>query len=162
MELTNGVNDWAFSSSRYVTEAVKNVERLLAKNGFKLPCKAETPLQTSYRPEIDTTPELSPTNAAYYQSLIGMLQWMVELGIVDIFIEVSMISSQLALPREDHLEQLYHIFLHIKKYYSTEMVFDPTVPEINKSDFEQKDWTSSEFGHIEGQEAKPSNMPEAI
>ena len=40
------------------------------------------------------------------------------------------------------------------------MVFDPTVPEINESDFEQKDWTASEFGHIEGQEAKPSNMPE--
>ena len=41
------------------------------------------------------------------------------------------------------------------------MVFDPTGPEINKSDFEQKDWTASDFGHIEGQEAKRSNMPEA-
>ena len=27
VELTDGVNDWAFSSSRYVTEAVKNVDR---------------------------------------------------------------------------------------------------------------------------------------
>ena len=56
VELANGVHAWEFSSSIYVTEAVKNVERHLAKNGFKLPCKAETPLQTYYCPEIDTTP----------------------------------------------------------------------------------------------------------
>ena len=120
----------------------------LQKKGFKLPHKEETLLQTSYRPEIDTTPELSPTDTAYYQYLIGMLRWMVELGRVDICLEVSMISSHLALPREGHLEQVNHIFAHIKKYYNTEMVFDPTVPEINESDFEQKDWTASEFGHI--------------
>ena len=119
VELTNGVHAWAFSSSRYVTEAVKNVERQLAKNGFKLTHKAETPLQTSHRPEIDTTSELSPTDAMYYQSIIGMLQCVVELGRVDICLEVSMMSSHLAFPREGHLEQLYHIFARIKKYYST-------------------------------------------
>ena len=155
------VSAWSFSSSRYVTEAVKNIERQLEKNNFKLPRKAETPLQTSYRPEIDTTPELSPTDAAYYQSLIVMIQWMFELGIVYICLEVSMMSSHLALPREGNLGQLYNIFAHIKKYYNTEMVFDPTVPEINELDFEQKDWTASEFGHIKVQEDKPFNMPEA-
>ena len=56
VELTNGVHDWAFSSSRYVTEAVNNVKCQLAKNGFKLPRKAQTPSQTSHCPEIDTTP----------------------------------------------------------------------------------------------------------
>ena len=78
--------------SRYFTEVVKNVERQIAKKVFKLPRKAETPLHTSYRPEIDTNPELSPTDSVYYQSLIGMLQWMVELGILYIYIEVSIIS----------------------------------------------------------------------
>ena len=73
VELTNGVHIWALSSSRYITEAVKNVERQVAKKGFKLPCKAETPLQTSYCPKIDTIPELNLTDSSYYQSLIGML-----------------------------------------------------------------------------------------
>ena len=36
------------------------------------------------RAEIDISPELNATDAAYYQSLIGILQWMVELGRVDI------------------------------------------------------------------------------
>ena len=73
MELTNGVHAWAFSYSRYVTEAVNNVERQIAKNGYKLPRKLETPLQTSYCPKIDTIPELNLTDSSYYQSLIGML-----------------------------------------------------------------------------------------
>ena len=53
---------------------------------MKMPSRAETPLTSNYRPEIDVSRELlSPTDAAYYQSLIGILRWgMVELGRVDI------------------------------------------------------------------------------
>jgi hypothetical protein len=58
-ELDNGVKAWAFSSSRYVRAAVQNVEDFIAKDEtkrWKLPSKAETPLCTSYRPELDVTP----------------------------------------------------------------------------------------------------------
>ena len=47
-----------------------------------------TPIQTSYRPEIDTTPELNAIDSVYYQSLIGILCWMVKLGRVDICVGV--------------------------------------------------------------------------
>ena len=66
--------------------------------------KADTPLTTTYRPELDVSRELNEVDAAYYQSLIGILRWMVELGRVDVCLEVSMMSSHLALPREGHLE----------------------------------------------------------
>jgi hypothetical protein len=160
VELENGAKAWAFSSSQYVQAAVKNVETYLEKTGGKLPRKAETPTQTSYRPELDVTPELDSTQAAYYQSLIGVLRWIVELGRVDICLETSMMSSHLALPREGHLAQLFHMFAHLKKYHNAEMVFDPSDPVINESDFELQDWTSSEFGHVQGREEVPSNMPE--
>jgi len=124
--MDNGHEAWAFSSSKYVREAVKNVERHLERLGGKLPTKAETPMQTSYRPELDTTPELNDTDSAYYQSLIGVLRWIVELGRVDLCLEVSMMSSHLTLPREGHLAQLYHMFAHLKKYHITEMAFDPS------------------------------------
>ena len=74
VELSNGVHAWAFSSSKYVSELVKNIERHLMRKGLKLPSNADTLLQTSYRPELDISPELGPIDAAYYQSLIGMLQ----------------------------------------------------------------------------------------
>ncbi len=39
-------------------------------------------------------------------------------------------------------------------------MFDPSDPCVNESDFELQDWTSSEFGHLQGQEELPPNMPE--
>ena len=52
-----------------------------------------------------------------------------ELGRVDIDVEVSMMSSHLALPREGHLKELYHIFAHS----NAEMVFDPTPIDFDRN-----------------------------
>ena len=101
----------------------------------------------------------TPSRAAYFQSLIRILRWMVELGRVDICLAQSLLSLHLVLPREGYLAQLFHIFAYLKKYYNMEMVFDPSNPMINMNDFEWKDWRCSEFGHIDGQEALPPNMP---
>jgi hypothetical protein len=76
VQLDNGVECWAFSSLQYVQSAVKNVESYLAKRedpNWNLPAKAETPMQTSYRPELQVSPELGPIQASYYKSLIGVL-----------------------------------------------------------------------------------------
>ena len=91
-----------------------------------MPKKAGTPLPTSYRPELDVTPELEPTEASFYASMIGMLRWIVELGCIDICLEVCMMSSYLALPREGHLKEVLHMFAHLKKYHNSELVFDPS------------------------------------
>jgi hypothetical protein len=162
VKLDNGVEAWAFSSSQYVRAAVANVESYVSEKSearWKIPAKAETPLRTSYRPELDTSPELQATESAYYQSIIGILRWIVELGRIDICLEVSMMSSHLALPREGHLTQVLQIFSYLRKYHNTEMVFDPSDPVIDESTFERKDWTSSEFGHVDGIEELPPNMP---
>ena len=98
--LENGAQAWAFSSSQCVQAAVSNVEDYLRERHLQLPTKANTPLSSNYQPEVDVSPELEVTDAAYYQSVIGILRWMVELGRVDICCEVSMLSSHLALPRE--------------------------------------------------------------
>ena len=82
---------------------------------------------------------------------------MVELGCVDICLEVSMMSSHLVLPREGHLEQLYHIFAYLKKYHNSEMVFDPSDPVIDEDLFRWQDWTTSEFGLVTEEEV-PENM----
>ena len=163
VQLDNGVECWSFSSSQYVQAAVKSVEDCLDKHenpNWKLPKKAETPMQTSYRPELDVSPELNASDAVYYMSLIGVLRWIVELGRVDVCLECSLLSSHLALPREGHMLQLFQIFAYLKKYHNTEMVYDPRDPTIDKSSFELRDWTSSDFGHLQGKEELPPNMPE--
>lgn len=80
VQLPNGVEAWAASTIQYVQESVKNVEHHLDKLEMKLMKGATTPLSPEYRPEIDVSPELDPEDAAYYQSLIGVLRWMVEMG----------------------------------------------------------------------------------
>ena len=106
----------------------------------------------SYIPEIYVSPVLGHHNASYYMSLIGILLCIVELGCVEICLEVSIMSSNMEIPREGHLEQLFHIFAHLKKYHNTEMVFDPSNTVIGESKFQIKYWASSEFGHLEGNE----------
>ena len=90
----------------------------------------------SYRPGFDVSPELNHHDASYYPLLIGVLWWIVELGRVDICLEVSMLLSHLALPHEGHLEQVFQIFGYLKKYHNTELVYDLSDPEINPMQFE--------------------------
>ena len=110
---------------------------------WKMPNKADTPLTTTYRPELDVSRKLDETDAAYYQSPIGILRWIVELGQVDVCLDVSMMSSH--LPREGHLKQVLHIFAYLKKYHNTELVYDPSDPVVDEKYFERRDWASAEF-----------------
>ena len=114
-------------------------------------------MQASCRPELDVLPELNHHYASYYQSLIGILWWIVELGRVNVCLEVLMLSSHLALLHKGHLEQVFQIFGYLKKYHNTELVYDPSDLEINPTQFERRDWMSREFGHVDGEE-EPCRM----
>ena len=96
VKLDNGLDAWAASLSQYIQAAVRNVEEYIGKSHdkrWKIPNKVETPMRSTYRPELDVSEELSPLDASYYQSLIRILQWIVELGRVEVCLEVSMMSS---------------------------------------------------------------------
>ena len=148
IQLPNCVHAWAFSSSQYVHEAFKSVEEHLKKVGKKLMSKKPgTPIPTSYSPELDITPELISTDTAYYQLLVGILRWIVELGRVEIYLEVSLISSNLALNREGHLDKLFHIFAYLKWKHRARMVFDPTYPYIENDDFPRHNW-EKHYGEV--------------
>ena len=62
---------------------------------------------------MDDTNALTPDDANYYQSQIRVLQWIVEIGRIDIITEVSMLASQMAMPWEGHLAALYQIFAYL-------------------------------------------------
>ena len=158
--LENGVEAWSFSPNQYVKAVVSNAKEYIAKNKhLHMPKHCNTPITTSYRSELDVSPKLSPQEASYYMLLIGILRWIVELGRVDICLEVSMMSSHVTLPREGHLQQVFHIFSYLDKYHDTEFVFDPSDPIIDEAQFERKDWTCSEYGHVDGEEVLLENMP---
>ena len=159
-KFTTGVEGsaWGISSDSYVKSAVAEVERKLAETGKKLHTgKCATPMTSGYRPEMDSLPELNAELANYYQSLIGALRWAVELGRIDIIVEVGMLSRYCVSPRLGHLEQVLHTFAYLKRQSSCAMVFDPTEPEIDASLFQQKDWSTL---YPDAKEPIPPNVPE--
>ena len=156
--LNNGVTAWGMSASKYVQEAVANVEKYLAKEGLPgLVKKALNPFPTGYTPELDESRELNPTQANLFQSHIGILRWMVELGRVDIMTEVSTLSSHLAMPREGHQDAVYHIFAYLKRKHNARMIFDPSYPVIDMSTFKECDWRNF-YGEVK--EPIPFDAPE--
>jgi hypothetical protein len=150
---------WAMSSEKYVKQAVREVETELDKIEKVLPTKAVTPLTSGYRPEMDVSPELDAERMRYYQELIGVLRWICELGRVDILCSVAMLSHQLAMPRQGHLEQCFHVFGYLKKHDRSTMVFDETEPSIDENSFTDCDWR--EF-YPYAKEAIPKNAPRAL
>jgi Reverse transcriptase (RNA-dependent DNA polymerase) len=147
---------WGISPESYCKTAVAEVERKLAEVGKKLATHVSTPMSSGYRPEMDATPELKPEQANYYQSLIGILRWAVELGRVDIIVETGRLSRYCVSPRLGHLEQELHIFAYLKRNSSCSMVFDWHEPTFDGNLFKVCDWTSQ---YPEAKEAVPSNMP---
>jgi hypothetical protein len=115
---------WAISSKTYV----QNVKEMLQHEGGHKNL-AKMPFMSGYRPELDVTDELDGKLALLYSQLIGILWWMVELGRIDIYHEVSVLSQYLALPQVGHLlEAIYHIFSYLSKHDKSSIIFDPVTP----------------------------------
>jgi len=150
---------WAASSDTYIKRAIDNVERELKWVNQTLSKKANTPLSNGYRPELDQSPELDAKRTNYYQGLIGVLRWSVELGRIDIMVAVSMLSRYLVNPREGHLEEVFHIFAYLKSHRKSALVFDPTTPLFDESRFSTRDW--SEF-YPDAKEETPPRAPELL
>ena len=80
---------------------------------------------------------------------------------MDINVEASMILSHLVMPREGHLQELFHVFGYLHKHMNSEMVFDPSEPDIDMNSFPKQDWSYSIYSSP-GEEVKevlPPNMP---
>jgi hypothetical protein len=155
--MSNGVVDWGMSSSKYVQAAVQNVQEYLKENGDrKLKKNTSDPFEATYRAEIDESPVLGPEMANYFQSQIGILRWCVELGRIDIITEVSILSTFLCMPREGHLDAVYHLFAYPSLYHNARVVFDPTYPDVDMRAFIKTDWKPM-YGDFK--EAIPPNTP---
>jgi hypothetical protein len=98
-ELANREKAWAASSDTYVKRALAEVERELSYVERQMKSNVKSPFPSGYRSDLDSTPELDPRRASYYASVMGVLRCCVELGRLDIVIEVQMVFRR-ALERD--------------------------------------------------------------
>jgi hypothetical protein len=160
MKTEQGNDCWTQSADKYLAASVQNVEANLKQrgrvNGLPRKSKCSTPFESSYRPELDVSNELALEGHRYFQELIGVLRWGVEIGRLDILLEVSLLSAYLACPREGHLEAAFHIFGYLKHVPKKKIAFDPDYPKINQKKFKKYDWTDF---YKDAQEPIPPNAP---
>jgi len=141
-----------------VKQAIANVKAELEKHGRRLCGRFSTPMTANYRPELAFSPHLTDGGINYYMELIGILRWVVELGRLDIMIDVSLLSSYSMQPRQGHLDQVFHIFGYLKHNKRETIVFDESYVEWNEDSFEKHDWTDFYKGVREN---LPPNAPPA-
>jgi hypothetical protein len=155
-----GQEYWSFSARSYVKNAVKNVSTMFLEEGRYLKSTAKPPFpSTTYRPEMDTSDECNEEMATRYMQLIGVLRWAVELGRLDIYTEVALLSQQMSLPRIGHLEVVYHIFAYLRSHEKSRIVFDPADPVPIKPTQAKPDWS---LFYDELEEELPPKMPEPL
>jgi hypothetical protein len=78
---------WGLSPSKYIVQAVKNcqlhlTEKLAGK--YSIPARADNPFPVDYDPSTDQSDLLDPDCSSFYQPLIGVMRWMVELGRIEL------------------------------------------------------------------------------
>jgi hypothetical protein len=155
----NGIKYWTTTSQDYVKAAVKNIEESVKNTRRRLPTSnVDTPMHTSYSPEMDVTEDLNEMDVTFYQELIGILRWATKIGRVDILLEVSLLSQYQASPREGHLEQLLHIFAFLKKHPKLTLYMSPEIPRMDFGNFRT---SGEDFLEIyrDAEEQSPHRMP---
>jgi hypothetical protein len=65
-----------------------------------------------------------------------------ELGRMDTITELSMLSTHFCLPREGHLEAVFHVFAHMGLHHNERVVFDTTYYSVDMGNFIKTDWKS--------------------
>ena len=72
--------------------------------------------------------------------MIGILRWAVEIGRINILLEVSFLPSQLAFPHVVHIQAVYVVFGYLKQVSNSKLYFDPRKPMISEDRFQKFDW----------------------
>ncbi len=84
------------------------------------------------------------------------MQWMVDLGLIDIATEVSLLSLHSALPHEGHMVAALHIMAYLQLHH---LCMDLAYPDIDDDQFTVIDWKEF-YGNVE--ETIPPNAPKSL
>ena len=101
-----------YAPRKYIEQMLENYRRIYGR----LPRPAHSPLVKGDHPEIDTSPLLDLEGIKIYQSLIGALQWVIQIGRFDIATAVMTLSRFRAAPRQGHMDRIHRIHGYLMKF----------------------------------------------
>ena len=162
---------WSSSTDMYVTEATSIVFERMEAMGLRLTKKyksLEHPFSNvAYQPELDVSASCSPEEYQFYQQIVGIARWMIEIGRIGIAFEVSLMLRYLASPRVGHLTQMLHMFHYLNCNQGLDLVYDSTKINICESTIllqQRADHKAKELQALypDAVDYIPPNMPEAL
>jgi hypothetical protein len=128
--------------------------------GAKPRTNVTSPIEKNDHPELDTSPLLDADGIQHYQSLIGILQWMISLGRFDIATAVMTMSSFRAAPRIGHLDRLKRICGYLSKMRHAFIRYRTEEPDYSDLPNHEYDWERTVYGRV--REQIPGDAPKAL
>jgi hypothetical protein len=145
---------------KYLQEVISRVEKMYSETLKKF----SVPMTGGDHPELDDTTILNGDGHKKYQMLIGMLNWIVTIGRLDVCHATSSLARFTACPRQGHLEWAKQVFGYLKKRPNRRIVVnsrDPTFLNC-EADFE-KDYVSElQEAYPDACEEVGTNVPEPL
>lgn len=145
-----------YAPRKYIDKILDNYTRIFGS----MPRPAASPLFPNDHPELDTSDLLDFEMTKIYQSLIGSLQWVIQIGRFDITTHVMTMSRFRAAPRHGHMDRVKRIFGYLRKmkYGATKI----RTEEPDYSDIPEKlyDWEHTAYHGVT--EAIPDDAPKPL
>jgi Reverse transcriptase (RNA-dependent DNA polymerase) len=132
---SDGTLHWG--AKRYISRSMEAYKQIMGSK----PVTCTIPLLDKSQPKMDSTVEHDRKGRAKYQSLIGILQWIVTLGRLDIACAVMNMSRFRTAPREGHLLLLGNVFGYLQKHPDGALRFKMGTPEYERRfTTKENDW----------------------
>jgi hypothetical protein len=142
------------SSRKYIERCLLHYEKICGSAPKTL---YSSPLEKGDHPEIDDSKLLDEDGIRDYQSLIGVLQWLVSIARLDIHTAVMTLSSFRAAPRQGHLERVKRVFGYVSKMRHAAIRIRTDKPDYSDLPVFEHDWSRSVYG--ETKEIIPQDIP---
>lgn len=130
-----------YGPKRYVDKMADDYKRMFGGP----PRPYTSPLERGDHPEIDESELLDLEGTKQYQSLIGSLQWAVQLGRLDITTAVMTLSSFRVAPRQGHLDRAKRIVGYLVKMRNAVVRIRTEVPDFSDMPDADHPWDTSVY-----------------
>jgi hypothetical protein len=121
----DGKGRWCFGCKKYIKEAIARIESM-----FGILAKSTVPMVHGDHPETDDSEVLCDDDHRKFQMLIGILNWVVTIGRLDVAYSTMSLSRFSACPRKGHLERALKVFGYLKKRPNRRICVDSRDPML--------------------------------
>ena len=128
-----------YAPKKYIEKILENCYRIFGT----WPKPATSPLTAGDHPELDTSELLNEDDQKVHQSLIGALQWVIQIGRFNIQTAVMTLSNYRAMPRQGHLDRVKRIHGYLSKMHHATIKIRTGAPDYSNIPVKLYDWEYS-------------------